>query len=59
MLRIDNAIKNLKVIRTPELQLSFDVIKEHMYKSPMNLMLPWWDRNCFYNTYYISKNKKI
>ena len=32
-----------------------DVIKEYMYENPMCLMLSWWKRNLFYNTYFISK----
>ena len=58
MLSIDNAISpNEKVIKTTVGEIHFYVIKGYLYDNHMHLMLSWWERNEFYNTYYIKNNE--
>ena len=49
--------KNEKLIKTTEGELSFDVINESVYENNMHLILSWWERNKFYDTYSITKDE--
>ena len=54
---VDNVISpDTKLMKTSEVELTFDIIKEFLYGNPMYLMLLWWERNGFYNCYYVSKH---
>ena len=58
MIIIDKVISpNKKVIKTTEVYITYDVIREFIYDNPMHLFLSLWERNEFYNTYYILKDE--
>ena len=55
MLSTDDVIPpNANANITTEGKLTLDYIKEYIDQNSMHLMLYWWDKNMFYNTYFTS-----